>query len=65
MRENSEDLSLILSAEQGKPLAESRGEVEYAAPFLEWFGEEAKRVSGDVIPALMEGLLRGTFHPQW
>lgn len=50
MRANSEDLSLILTAEQGKPLAESRGEIEYAASFLEWFGEEAKRVYGDVIP---------------
>lgn len=55
MRENSEDLSLILTAEQGKPFAESRGEVEYAASFLEWFGEEAKRVYGDVIPTPIEG----------
>ncbi|MEE8407749.1 MAG: NAD-dependent succinate-semialdehyde dehydrogenase [Acidimicrobiia bacterium] len=55
MRDNSEDLSLILTAEQGKPLSESRGEVEYAASFLEWFGEEAKRVYGDVIPTPMEG----------
>lgn len=55
MRENSEDLSLILTAEQGKPLAESRGEIEYAASFLEWFGEEAKRVYGDVIPTPMPG----------
>jgi succinate-semialdehyde dehydrogenase/glutarate-semialdehyde dehydrogenase len=53
MRANSEDLSLILTAEQGKPLAESRGEIEYAASFLEWFGEEAKRVYGDVIPTPM------------
>jgi succinate-semialdehyde dehydrogenase/glutarate-semialdehyde dehydrogenase len=55
MREHSTDLSLILTAEQGKPLAESRGEVEYAASFLEWFGEEAKRVYGDVIPTPMAG----------
>jgi succinate-semialdehyde dehydrogenase/glutarate-semialdehyde dehydrogenase len=53
MRAHSEDLSLILTAEQGKPLAESRGEIEYAASFLEWFGEEAKRVYGDVIPSPM------------
>jgi succinate-semialdehyde dehydrogenase/glutarate-semialdehyde dehydrogenase len=55
MREHSEDLSLILTAEQGKPLAESRAEVEYAASFLEWFGEEAKRVYGDVIPTPIGG----------
>ena len=55
MRENSEDLSIILTAEQGKPMAESRAEVEYAASFLEWFGEEAKRVYGDVIPTPMDG----------
>lgn len=55
MRANSEDLSLILTAEQGKPLAESRGEIEYAASFLEWFGEEAKRVYGDVIPTPIPG----------
>lgn len=50
MLEHQEDLATILSAEQGKPLAESRGEIAYAASFLEWFGEEAKRVYGDVIP---------------
>lgn len=55
MRQNLEDLSLILTAEQGKPLAESRGEVEYAASFLEWFGEEAKRIYGDVIPSPIPG----------
>ncbi|MGB7859500.1 MAG: NAD-dependent succinate-semialdehyde dehydrogenase [Acidimicrobiia bacterium] len=55
MRAHSEDLSLILTAEQGKPLAESRAEIEYAASFLEWFGEEAKRVYGDVIPTPIEG----------
>lgn len=55
MREHSEDLSLLLTAEQGKPLAESRAEIEYAASFLEWFGEEAKRVYGDVIPAPLAG----------
>ena len=46
-----EDLAQILTAEQGKPLAESRGEVNYGASFIEWFAEEAKRVYGEVIPA--------------
>lgn len=46
-----EDLATILTAEQGKPLAEARGEIDYAAGFVEWFGEEAKRVYGDVIPS--------------
>ncbi len=49
--ENQEDLALILSAEQGKPMAESRGEIGYGASFIEWFAEEAKRIYGDVIPA--------------
>jgi succinate-semialdehyde dehydrogenase/glutarate-semialdehyde dehydrogenase len=48
--ENREDIARIMTAEQGKPLAESRGEVTYAASFIEWFAEEAKRVYGDVIP---------------
>ena len=48
---NQEDLAQLMTAEQGKPIAESRGEVGYAASFLEWFGEEAKRVYGDTIPA--------------
>src|SRR6266436_2677585 len=50
MMENQEDLARLLTLEQGKPLTESRGEVAYAASFLEWFGEEAKRVYGDTIP---------------
>jgi succinate-semialdehyde dehydrogenase / glutarate-semialdehyde dehydrogenase len=50
MMERSEELSALLTAEQGKPLAESRVEVAYAASFLEWFGEEGKRVYGDTIP---------------
>ncbi len=53
MVERLEDLALILTSEQGKPLAESRTEVAYAASFLEWFGEEAKRVYGDTIPTYM------------
>jgi succinate-semialdehyde dehydrogenase/glutarate-semialdehyde dehydrogenase len=47
---NQEDLATIMTAEQGKPLTESRGEIAYAASFIEWFGEEAKRVYGDTIP---------------
>ena len=47
---NQDDLARIMTAEQGKPLAESRGEIAYAASFLDWFSEEAKRVYGDVIP---------------
>jgi succinate-semialdehyde dehydrogenase/glutarate-semialdehyde dehydrogenase len=48
--QNKDDLAAIMTAEQGKPLAESAGEVLYGASFLEWFAEEAKRVYGDVIP---------------
>src|SRR5262245_49992722 len=51
MMQHQEDLARLMTIEQGKPLAESRGEVAYAAGFLEWFGEEAKRVYGDTIPA--------------
>jgi len=47
---NQEDLATIMTAEQGKPLAESRAEIAYAAAFLEWFSEEGKRAYGDVIP---------------
>lgn len=50
MMENQEDLARLMTLEQGKPLSESRGEVAYAAAFLEWFGEEAKRIYGDTIP---------------
>lgn len=51
MMVHQEDLAQLLTAEQGKPLAESRGEVAYAASFLEWFAEEGKRAYGDVIPS--------------
>ena len=51
MMENQEDLARLMTAEQGKPLAESKGEVAYAASFIEWFGEEGKRIYGDTIPA--------------
>ncbi|MGE0733776.1 MAG: NADP-dependent succinate-semialdehyde dehydrogenase [Alphaproteobacteria bacterium] len=50
MLENQEDLAQIMTAEQGKPLAESRGEILYGASFIEWFSEEGKRVYGDTIP---------------
>ena len=50
MMAHQEDLALIMTAEQGKPLAESRGEVAYGAAFIEWFAEEARRVYGDTIP---------------
>ena len=48
--ENQEDLAVLMTAEQGKPLAEARGEIVYAASFIEWFAEEGKRIYGDVIP---------------
>ncbi len=49
--ENQDDLARIMTAEQGKPLSEARGEIAYAASFVQWFGEEAKRVYGETIPA--------------
>jgi succinate-semialdehyde dehydrogenase/glutarate-semialdehyde dehydrogenase len=50
MLENQEDLARLMTAEQGKPLTESRGEIVYGASFVEWFAEEGKRVYGDTIP---------------
>jgi succinate-semialdehyde dehydrogenase/glutarate-semialdehyde dehydrogenase len=50
MMANQEDLAVIMTAEQGKPLTESRGEIAYAASFIEWFAEEGRRVYGDTIP---------------
>src|SRR3984893_9276479 len=47
---HQEDLAVLMTAEQGKPLAESKGEILYAASFIEWFAEEAKRLYGDIIP---------------
>ena len=47
---NQEDLAIIMTAEQGKPLSESKGEIAYAASFIEWFAEEGKRIYGDTIP---------------
>ena len=55
MMENQEDLALIMTFEQGKPIEESRGEIAYAASFFEWFGEEAKRAYGDTIPSHLQG----------
>ena len=51
LMENQEDLAQLLTAEQGKPLKEARGEIAYGANYMEWFSEEAKRVYGDTIPA--------------
>jgi succinate-semialdehyde dehydrogenase/glutarate-semialdehyde dehydrogenase len=50
MMQHQEDLAVIMTAEQGKPLAESKGEIAYAASFIEWFAEEGKRLYGDIIP---------------
>src|ERR671928_50427 len=51
MMANQDDLAALMTAEQGKPLAEAKGEIAYAAAFIEWFGEEGKRIYGDTIPA--------------
>src|SRR3546814_15683725 len=50
MMQHQEDLAALMVLEQGKPLAEAKGEVAYGASFVEWFAEEAKRIYGDVIP---------------
>jgi succinate-semialdehyde dehydrogenase/glutarate-semialdehyde dehydrogenase len=55
VRKNQEDLARLISLEQGKPLAESRGEVAYGAAYIEWFAEEAKRAYGDVVPETAPG----------
>jgi len=52
MMANQDDLGAIMTAEQGKPLAEAKGEIAYAASFIEWFAEEGKRIYGDVIPTV-------------
>ena len=52
---NTDDLAMIMTAEQGKPLTESRGEIAYAASFIEWFAEEGKRIYGDTIPQPQHG----------
>ena len=55
MLAHQDDLGRLISREQGKPFAEGRGEVAYAASYVEWFAEEATRVNGDVIPAPVRG----------
>jgi succinate-semialdehyde dehydrogenase / glutarate-semialdehyde dehydrogenase len=50
MMANQEDLAVLMTSEQGKPLGESRGEIDYASSFIEWFAEETRRVYGDTIP---------------
>jgi len=55
MMAGQEDLAQLMTAEQGKPLAESRGEIAYGASFIEWFAEEGKRIYGDVIPTNAQG----------
>lgn len=55
MIENIDDLAIIMTLEQGKPLVEARGEILYAAGFIEWFSEEAKRIYGDIIPQNVDG----------
>ncbi|MEO8757815.1 MAG: NAD-dependent succinate-semialdehyde dehydrogenase [Devosia sp.] len=54
MMQHQDDLGAIMTAEQGKPLAEAKGEIAYGASYVEWFGEEAKRVYGDTIPGHQE-----------
>ncbi len=54
--ENIEDLALLMTLEQGKPLAEAKGEVGYGASFIEWFAEEGRRAYGDIIPAYAPGM---------
>jgi aspartate-semialdehyde dehydrogenase len=56
MMEHQDDLATILTAEQGKPLAEARGEIAYGAAFVEFFAEEAKRIRGEILPGHMENL---------
>lgn len=55
VQQHREDLATLITLEEGKPLSEARGEIDYAAGFLQWFAEEAKRVRGDVIPAPRSG----------
>ncbi|RWN25179.1 MAG: NAD-dependent succinate-semialdehyde dehydrogenase [Mesorhizobium sp.] len=55
MRENAEDLAVIMTAEQGKPIAEARGEISYAASFLDWFAAEGERAYGETIPSHLPG----------
>ena len=54
--DNADDLAIIMTTEQGKPLKEARGEINYANSFIRWFADEAKRVYGDVIPSANKSL---------
>ncbi len=65
MMANQEDLALILTSEQGKPLAEARAEVAYGASFVEWFAEEAKRAYGEIIPATTADKRIGSCASRW
>ncbi len=56
IRAHTDDLALLLTAEQGKPLAEARGEIKYGASFVEWFAEETRRIYGDIIPPHAAGV---------
>lgn len=56
MQIHAEDLALIITSENGKPISDSRGEVAYSASFLEWFSAEAVREYGDVVPSTIPGL---------
>ncbi|MEY2683180.1 MAG: hypothetical protein RJA09_324, partial [Pseudomonadota bacterium] len=51
MLQHQDDLALLMTSEQGKPLAEAQGEIQYAASYIEWFAEEARRTYGEVIPS--------------
>ncbi|HQX91564.1 MAG TPA: NAD-dependent succinate-semialdehyde dehydrogenase [Thermomonas sp.] len=62
MLQHQDDLAMLMTAEQGKPLAEAKGEVLYSAGFLEWFGEQAKRMDGDTIPGHTGGNRILTLH---
>ncbi len=55
IRDNSDELAMLLTVEQGKPLAEARGEVNFSAAYVQWFAEEARRVYGDIIPSPWAG----------
>lgn len=55
MMDNADDLTALITWENGKPLADARGEVTYAANFFEWYSEEAPRTYGDAIPASVPG----------
>src|SRR3954467_8519281 len=74
MRQHEQDLALLLTLEQGKPLAESLGEIRYGASFVKWFAEETRRINGSTIPSptvdrrilvLKEPVGRSGLSPPW